>query len=48
MGMKFRWIASAVLGALVVGLLVMPSSVGAIKAGTACKKAGVESIQSGR
>ncbi len=46
--MKFRWIVSAVLGALVVGLLVMPSSVGAIKAGTACKKAGVESIQSGR
>jgi hypothetical protein len=46
--MKFRGLVGAVVGALVVGLLVMPSSVGAIKAGTACKKAGVESIQSGR
>ncbi len=46
--MKFRGVAGAVVGALVVGLLVMPSSSGAIKAGTACKKAGLQTVDSGR
>ena len=46
--MKFRGVTGAVVGALVVGLLVMPSSVGAIKAGTSCKKAGLQTVDSGR
>ena len=46
--MKFRGLAGAVVGGLVVGLLVMPSSVGAIKAGTSCKKAGLQTVDSGR
>ena len=46
--MKFRGLAGAVVGALVVGLVVMPSSMGAIKAGTACKKAGLQTVDSGR
>ena len=46
--MKFKGVAGAVVGALVVGLLVMPSSSGAIKAGTACKKAGLQTVDGGR
>ncbi len=46
--MKFRGVAGAVVGALVVGLLVMPSSSGAIKAGTSCKKVGLQTVDSGR
>lgn len=46
--MKFRGVAGAVVGALVVGLLVMPSSSGAVKAGTSCKKAGLQTVDSGR
>jgi hypothetical protein len=46
--MKKRSLAGAVVGALVVGLLVMPSSSGAIKAGTSCKKAGLQTVDSGR
>ena len=46
--MKLRSVAGAVLGALIVGVLVMPSSFGAIKAGTPCKKAGLQTVDSGR
>ena len=46
--MKFRGVVGAVVGALVVGLLVMPSSSGAVKAGTSCKKAGLQTVDSGR
>ena len=46
--MRLRSIASAVVGALVIGLLVMPSSSGAVKAGTSCKKAGLQTVDSGR
>ena len=46
--MKFRSVAGAVVGALVIGLLATPSSSGAIKAGTACKKAGLQIVDSGR
>lgn len=46
--MKLRSVAGAVVGALIIGLLVMPSSFGAIKAGTTCKKAGLQTIDSGR
>ena len=46
--MKLRSVAGAVLGALIVGVFVMPSSFGAIKAGTACKKAGLQTTDGGR
>ena len=46
--MKLRSVAGAVLGALIVGVLVMPSSFGAIKAGTSCKKAGLQTTDGGR
>ena len=46
--MKKRFVAGAIVAALVVSALVMPSSSGAIKAGTSCKKAGLQTIDSGR
>jgi hypothetical protein len=48
MGMKLRSVAGAVVAALIVGMLVMPSSSGAVKAGTSCKKAGLQTTDSGR
>ena len=48
MGMKLRSVAGAVVAALIVGVLVIPSSSGAIKAGTPCKKAGLQTVDSGR
>ena len=46
--MKLRSVAGAVVAALIVGVLVIPSSSGAIKAGTPCKKAGLQTVDSGR
>lgn len=46
--MKFRSVAGTVIAALVVAVLVVPSSSGAIKAGTVCKKVGLQTIDSGR
>ena len=48
MRVKFRSVAGAVVAALVVAVLVVPSSSGAIKAGTVCKKVGLQTIDSGR
>lgn len=48
MGVKFRSVAGTVIAALVVAVLVVPSSSGAIKAGTVCKKVGLQTIDSGR
>ena len=46
--MRFRSVAGAMVAALVVSVLAMPSSSGAIKAGTSCKKAGLQTVDSGR
>ncbi len=46
--MKFRSFAGVVIVALLSAVLVVPSSSGAIKAGTACKKAGLQTVDSGR
>ena len=46
--MKKRFVAGAIVAALVVSALVMPSSSGAVKAGTSCKKAGLQTTDSGR
>ena len=46
--MKKRFVAGAIVAALVVSVLVMPSSSGAIRAGTSCKKAGLQTTDSGR
>ena len=48
MQMKKRSVAGAIVVALVVGVLVIPSSSAAIKAGISCKKAGLQTIDSGR
>ena len=46
--MKKRSVGGAIVAALVVGVLVIPASSGAIKAGTSCKKAGLQTVDSGR
>ena len=46
--MKLRSVAGAVVAALIGGVLVIPSSSGAVKAGTTCKKAGLQTVDSGR
>ncbi len=46
--MKLRSLVGTLLGALIAALLIMPSSSGAIKAGTACKKAGLQVTEGGR
>jgi hypothetical protein len=46
--MKLRSVAGAVVGALIVGVLVVPASSGAVKSGTTCKKAGLQTTDGGR
>ena len=46
--MKLRTVVGVVVTALIVGVLVMPSSSGAVKAGATCKKAGLQTTDSGR
>ena len=48
MSMKLKSVGGALIGALLIGLLVTPSSSGAVKAGTSCKKAGLQTTDSGR
>ena len=46
--MKLRTIVGVVVTVLIVGLLVMPSSSGAVKVGATCKKAGLQTTDGGR
>ena len=46
--MKIKSISGAIIAALVVSVLVLPHGSAATKAGTACKKAGIKSIEKGR
>ena len=46
--MKLRRATSVMIAALFVGVIAAPQSSAAIKSGAACKKPGLESIQSGR
>ena len=46
--MKLRRATSVMIAALFVGVIAAPQSSAAVKSGAACKKPGLESIQSGR
>ena len=46
--MKLRLEIGAVVAALIVGVLVVPATSGAVKAGTTCKKAGLQTTDGGR
>ncbi len=46
--MRFKQISSALIAAVVIGVLVVPHSSGAVKAGTNCKKVGLQVVDGGR
>ena len=46
--MQFKQISGAVIAAVVIGVLVVPHSSGAVKAGTICKKVGLQVVDGGR